>query len=97
MYRYTVVDTDASKRLIALRDDAGRYHVACCRSLLPEVDFRLLGDLPALGIALLLDTSGKVYRMVFSRINCDQVAVFDQMHGVSSHLAGTSAAKERHA
>ena len=96
MYRYTVVDTEPTKRLVALQDDAGRYHVAQCRGLLPKVERRLLGDPPSLGLALLMDSSGKVYRMVFSRINCDQNVVFEQLHQVTSHLAGTPPSSERH-
>jgi hypothetical protein len=78
MVRYTVVAIEAGQRLVALRDDAGRYHAAWCRSLLPEIDRRLLGDHPALGIALLMDTSGRAYRMMFSQINFGLQGVFDE-------------------
>jgi hypothetical protein len=78
MVRYTVVAIEAGSRLVALRDDAGRYHAARCRSLLPQIDRRLHGDHPALGIALLMDTSGRAYRMMFSQINFGLQGVFDE-------------------
>jgi hypothetical protein len=49
MVRHTVVTTESGKRLVALRDDAGCCHVARCRSRLPEIERRLVGELPALG------------------------------------------------
>jgi hypothetical protein len=86
MVRYVVVDTQGASRLLALRDDAGRYHVAYCKGVLPEIESVFFGDLPELGIALFMDPSGNACRVVFAQIDCAQSEVFDQLHKVSSTI-----------
>ena len=80
MFTYVVAATDASCRLVALRDPAGRYHVAHCTSDLPGIEQELGGNQPAVGFALLIGTAGKVYRLIFSQINCGQRWALEQLH-----------------
>jgi hypothetical protein len=87
MVRYVVVDTHRASRLVALRDDSGRHHVAYCRGLLPEMESAFIGDMPALGLALLMDPAGKVCRLVFAQVDCAQSLVFDELQKVSPHYA----------
>jgi hypothetical protein len=97
MVRYVVVDTHPDSRLVWLRDDAGRRHVAYCRGILPKLDTAFIGDFPALGLALLMDASGKVCRLVFSQIDCAQSLVSGQVHKVSPHFAHRRPANDLHA
>jgi hypothetical protein len=80
VYRYVVVDAVADKLRVALCDDAGRYHLAHCAGDLPDIRHELIGDLPTVGFAVLLDDTGKVFRLSFSHIHCDQHVAFDQLH-----------------
>ena len=80
MYRFIVVDVVAGSRLVALCDDAGRYHVAHCTSDLPNIRHELIGDLPSMGFALLIDDAGVIFRLIYSQVNCGQRFVFDQLH-----------------
>ena len=80
MVRYIVADRDPGHRLVALRDADGRHHVAHCTSDLPGIEQELGGNQPAVGFALLIGTAGKVYRLIFSQINCGQRWALEQLH-----------------
>jgi hypothetical protein len=80
MYRFVVIDTNKYTRLVALRDPAGRHHVAHCTSDLPPTACELDGELPSVGFALLIGHEGKAYRLVFSQINCSQRWVQRLLH-----------------
>jgi hypothetical protein len=80
MYRYHVIDTNKSSRLIALRDPVGRCHVAHCTSDMPEIEAALDGDLPAVGFALLIGEAGKAIRLIFSHVNCGELWALGLLH-----------------
>ena len=80
MHLYTVTDVNHSRRLVAFRDQLGRYHAAHCTSLLPEVGEELRGSSPNRGFTLLIGSDGSVCRMTFSQVNCGQTRVFGVLH-----------------
>jgi hypothetical protein len=84
MVRCVVVDAAVSRRLISLRDDAGRYHVGHCLSFLPEVQQTLTGDLPSTGLAHLTDELGSVYRMLLVQMDRDEQDVWGELHRESA-------------
>jgi hypothetical protein len=80
MYRYLVADTCAATRLVALRDPAGRYHVAHCTSPLPDVQSVLGGFLPSVGSALMRGERGEVVRLTFRQVHCGQRRALELLH-----------------
>jgi hypothetical protein len=84
MVRCVVVDAAVSRRLIALRDDTGRYHLGHCLSFLPHIQQTLTGDLPSAGLAHLTDEWGSVYRMLFTQIDRDEHGVMGELHPESA-------------
>jgi hypothetical protein len=88
MYRFLVADACAATRLVALRDPAGRYHVAHCTSVMPEVKTVLEGHFPALGFALLTGQRGEVVRLAFTHVCCGQWRAHALLHA-DGESAGT--------
>jgi hypothetical protein len=80
MYVYTVIDVNPNSRLVALRDNHSRYHVAHCTSILPALGDELQGSLPERGFTLLIGLDGGACRVTFSQINCSQTWVFGVLH-----------------
>jgi hypothetical protein len=80
MYLYTVIDINKYNRLAVLRDPMGQYNVAHCASDLPLIESALDGPLAAVGLALLLGDDGKVFRLIFSQINCSQLRALGMLH-----------------
>jgi hypothetical protein len=70
VYDYTITDINPNSRLVALRDQHGRHHLAHCTSDLPAVGECLSGAQPLRGFGLLIGTDGTVCRMTFSQIHC---------------------------
>jgi hypothetical protein len=92
MYRYLVADTCTVTRLVALRDSAGRYHVAHCTSVLPNVRTVLEGLAPAIGFALLTGLRGEVVRVIFCEVCCGPRRALALLHadGESVEPVGAS-------
>jgi hypothetical protein len=84
MVRCVVVDAAVGKRLVALRDDAGRYHLGQCLSFLPHIQQTLTGDLPSTGLAHLTDELGSVYRMLFTQMDHDEHSVMGELRPESA-------------
>jgi hypothetical protein len=80
MHHYTVTDINPGTKLVALRDQNGRYHAAHCTSRLPAIGDELRGSLPERGFTLLIGTDGGVCRMTFSQVNCGQTWVLGVLH-----------------
>ena len=72
MHIYRVYDASDLARQVALRDDAGRHHLARIASGLPPLSERLEGDAPALGFSLLMSSSGDVFRAFFEAVDVEQ-------------------------
>lgn len=90
MHIYRVYDASDSDRQVALRDDAGRHHLARIASGLPPLCERLEGDAPALGLSLLMSSSGDMFRAFFEAIDVVQRIDLDPRSRPPS--AATSAA-----
>ncbi len=69
MPRFTVVFSNIGTKLVALRDDGARYHVAYFSGGLPPVDGELGGDPPALGVALLSGSADKLFHVLYGQID----------------------------
>jgi hypothetical protein len=80
MHRYLVIDTNLEDRSIALRDDAGHYHVARSSGEMPMVENLLEGPPPHLGSALLVGRGGRVMPVIFDLVDTGQVDVFERLH-----------------
>jgi hypothetical protein len=81
MAKFIVVDVNAERRLIALLDRAGRYHVAFATSGLPPLSAYVRGFNPERGFGLLVNVqSGQVYRIVFEAVDCRQESAFALLH-----------------
>ena len=71
---------DLKRRLVILRDHAGRHHVARALWRIPEAGSELHGAVPARGFNLLLEpTSGQVVRTIFEHVDCDLQTAMSQM------------------
>jgi hypothetical protein len=80
LHLYTVTDTNATTRSVALRDLGGRHHVAHCNSDLPPLESVLEGASPAVGLALLLGPAGNAHLLNFSQVDCSQQWVLRLLH-----------------
>ncbi len=72
MYLYRVYGACIDIRQIALRDGAGRYHLARIASRLPALWEELEGERPALGFSLLRSCSGELFRAFFESVDQPQ-------------------------
>jgi hypothetical protein len=80
MYNYFVADTNARERHIALRDPAGRFHVARTALPMPLIGDELGGALPGPGFVALHDAQGREHLVTFDLINCGQQAALERLH-----------------
>ena len=84
MHRYLVADVSAANRLVALRDAAGRYHVAHCSSGLPDVQAVLDGPLASMGSAQLTAERGEAVRVIFSHLYRGPREALELLHAVGT-------------
>jgi hypothetical protein len=81
MAEFIVVDVNAERRLIALLDRAGRYHVAFATSGMPPTGAYVRGFNPERGFGLLVHVqSGQVHRIVFEAVDCRQEKALALLH-----------------
>jgi hypothetical protein len=86
MIRYVVADTHAPSRRIALRDPAGRLHLASVQYQVPDIGAIFSGSFPRPGFHALTSEAGDVFRVSFEQLNCSQAAVLEQLHGAAPAL-----------
>jgi hypothetical protein len=85
MAEFIVVEVNEERRLIALLDRAGRYHVAFATSGMPPISTYVRGFNPERGFGLLVNVqSGQVYRIVFESVDCRQEKALELLHGRSA-------------
>lgn len=77
---YRVYDTNQAARTIALRDDAGRFHLASITADLPQIGEELEGEAPALGFRVLLAPTGQAFRAIFEHLDCGQRSALRHLH-----------------
>lgn len=72
MHRFVVAASQTVRRLVALCDAEGQYHVARTATGAPAVGSTLVGNSAKLGFGLLLDESSfdAVHRVTFETVRC---------------------------
>jgi hypothetical protein len=92
MSEFIVVDVNAERRLLALLDRAGRYHVAFATTGMPAISTYVRGFTPERGFGLLIETGTRVvYRILFESIDCGHEMAVELLHG--SPRAGAPGAR----
>jgi hypothetical protein len=78
---YQVHDASHDGRAIALRDSAGKFHVARTTSGVPLIGANLHGARAGVGFGILDGgASGHVFRVIFEMINCKAEAISPRLH-----------------
>jgi hypothetical protein len=73
---------NAERRMVALLDRAGRYHVALATAGTPPVSAYVRGFHPERGFGLLIDARTRlVHRILFEAIDCGQDKALELLHG----------------
>ena len=81
MISYEVFDHSPIGREVALRDQAGRFHIARTAIERPLVSTELSGAQPKPGFGTLLATpTGQMYRVIFELVDCSLESIFDRLH-----------------
>jgi len=81
MAEFIVVDVNAERRLLALLDRSGRYHVAFATAGAPPIHAYVRGFNPECGFGLLVEVqTGHIYRIVFEVVDCSQENALQRVH-----------------
>ena len=76
--RYEVIDHSTIGPEVALRDQAGRFHIAQTATERPLVGTELTGAQAKPGFDTLLSTrTGQMYRVIFDLVDCSRRRRFD--------------------
>jgi hypothetical protein len=89
MFKYRVFDSQTEGGRVALRDAAGRIHVARALSEPPLVGTVLAGTRPHLGYGLLFSVeSGEMFRLLFETIDCGRKESLHALLGLGRQSEG---------
>lgn len=80
MPSYLVYDANRAAKTIALRDEAGRYHLASITAKLPLIGEELEGEPPALGFRALMDPNGQTFWALFEHVDCGARSALQKLH-----------------